>query len=216
MKIEAVRCLRQLSAATLAFVLLASPSIIIPAVNAASLPSAEITVRSTHGTPSVKIDGDTTLSGRTFFPPGVIETSETSSADINLNKLGRVSLSPSSALNLSFAEDSVSGRLISGKVRVSGPIGVSIRIETPDNVFTNDPATPTVFTLDLASGITIAAVETGTVVTASGEPAGKAQTTPTNNRSIWVPLAILGGAVGAAVIAVLIDRSDDEIVSPVR
>jgi len=215
MKIEAVR-LRQLSSATLAFVLLASPSILSPVLRAASLPSAEIIVRSTSGTPSVKVDGDATLSGRTFFPPGVIETSDTSSAEINLNKLGRVSLSPRSALNLSFIEDSVSGSLISGKVRISGPKGVSFRIDTPDNVFMNDPSTPTVFTLDLASGTTIAAVETGTVVTANGDPAGKAQTTPTSNRSIWVPLAIFGGAVGAAVIAVLIDRSDDEIVSPVR
>ncbi len=215
MKIEAVSCLRPLSAACLAFLLLASPSALISTVHAVSVPSAEINVRSSNGTPSVKVDGETTLSGRTFFPPGVIETSETSTADINLNKLGKISLSQSSALDLSFAENSVSARLISGKVRIAGPEGVSLRIETPDNVFTNDPATPTAFTLDLVSGTTVATIEAGTVVTASGEPAGKAQTTPTS-RSIWVPLAIFGGAVGAAVIAVLIERSDDEIVSPVR
>jgi hypothetical protein len=215
MKNEAVRCLQRFSVASLMFVLFAGPAVLIPPVHALILPSAEITVRSSHGAGSVKVDGETTLSGRTFFPPGVIETSETSTADIDLNKHGKISLSQNSALGLGFGENSVSARLISGKVRIASREGVSLRIETPDDVFTNDPATPTVFTLDLASGTTIATIEAGTVVTANGEPAGKAQTTSAS-RSIWLPLAIFGGAVGAAVIAVLIERSDDEIVSPVR
>ncbi len=215
MNIVAARSLKRLTASFIAFAVLSSMFLFVPATLAAGPPSAEITVRSGPGSTPVQVNGEATLSGRSFFPPGLIETSETSSADLNLNKLGKISLSPASALDLSFFESEIAGKLLSGKVRIAAPKGVSLRIETPDNVFTNDPRTSTVFTLDLTSGASIATTETGTVVTATGEPAAK-QTTSGGN-SIWIPLAIWGGAVGAAVITVLMARSDDDlVVSPIR
>ena len=215
MKVEVLDRVRRFTACIAVLAVFSGAFLAVPATLAAVPPSAEITVRSGPGTSSVKVNGETTLSGRSFFPPGLIETSETSSADLNLNKLGKISLSSGSALDLSFFENEISGRLLSGKARFAAPAGVHLQIETPDNVFKNDPATPTIFTLDLTSGAAMATTETGTVVTATGEPAGK-QTT-SGGSSIWLPLAIWGGAVGAAVITVLMTRSDDDaIVSPIR
>ena len=217
MKAVAVPCFWRLTSVFVTFALLASPSIFTAAVHAVNSPSAEITVRSAISV--VKLNGETALSGRTFFSHGLIETTPASSADVTIHKLGKVTLSPNSALDLSFSDGGVSGRLLSGELRFSAARGVTVRIETPDNVLTNDPETATVFTVDLTSGATVAICDTGTLTTATGLPAAKRQTT-TGSRSIWLPLAIFGGAVGTAAVIVLLDRLDDDdtitVISPVR
>ena len=79
--------------------------------------------------PLVMLNGERAFSGRTFFESGVITTSETASATVKLGKLGYVTLAPNSALNLNFSENTISGNVISGDVKVFNNEGVTVNIE---------------------------------------------------------------------------------------
>lgn len=127
---------------------------------------------------TVTLNGEKVFSGRTFFSSGVIATSD-NSAVINLGKLGRVSMSPNSILSLNFTEDSISGEVTAGQVRVLNNEGVKVDVKGLDN---------------------------------------EDQSSSQNNNKkagYWIPLAILGGAVGAAILFVTLNRNDD-VTSPAR
>jgi hypothetical protein len=86
--------------------------------------------RSTNGVePLVTLNGERAFSGRTFFESGVITTSETASATIKLGKLGYINLAPNSAMSLSFNENTISGKIISGDVKVFNNAGVTVNVE---------------------------------------------------------------------------------------
>jgi hypothetical protein len=91
--------------------------------------------RSTNGVePLVTLNGERAFSGRTFFESGVITTSETASATIKLGKLGYINLAPNSALSLSFNENTISGKIISGDVKIFNNEGVTVNVENlPDD-----------------------------------------------------------------------------------
>ena len=138
--------------------------------------AGEIIVSGDNAT--VTLNGEKVLSGRTFFSSGVIATSE-NSAVINLGKLGRVSMSPNSILSLNFTENSISGEVTAGTVKVLNNEGVTVDVK--------------------------------------GLDADSASSSQSGNKKAgyWVPLAILGGAVGAAILFVTLNRNDD-VTSPNR
>ena len=138
--------------------------------------AGEIIVSGDNAT--VTLNGEKVLSGRTFFSSGVIATSE-NSAVINLGKLGRVSMSPNSILSLNFTENSISGEVTAGTVKVLNNEGVTVDVK--------------------------------------GLDADSSSSSQSGNKkaSYWVPLAILGGAVGAAILFVTLNRNDD-VTSPNR
>ncbi|MEJ7849315.1 MAG: hypothetical protein WKF92_14640 [Pyrinomonadaceae bacterium] len=216
--------LRYFTATCLTLVIFANSSLFIFAAPGSAYATAEIAISGTaeNGVqPVVKINGEQAVSGRTFVSGGVVETSNTAFANISLGKLGRIGLSPNSVLSLSFTGDTISGNLSAGKITVFSAEGVSVNIITPDNAFLNDKNFKGNFTIDLASGVSAAAAEAGTLNYANGSPAAKAQTTDDDDEGgLLLPLAIFAGAVGAAVVYVLINRNDDDergvIVSPVR
>lgn len=166
--------------------------------------------------PFVKVDGEPAVSGRTFSSASVIETSETTSANISLGTVGRIGLSPNSRLSLNFTENSITGKLYSGKIRVFNSKGVSVNIETPDSSLSNNKELQGNFVIDVESGTTLATTESGSLFFEDGEPAGKAQTTPAVGSGLWIPLTIFGAIVGVAVVSVVLNRNGDGIVSPVR
>lgn len=84
--------------------------------------------------PLVMLNGERAFSGRTFFDSGVITTSETASATVKLGKLGYISLAPNSAMTLNFSENTISGKVISGDVKVFNNEGVTVNVE---NLATN-------------------------------------------------------------------------------
>ena len=128
--------------------------------------------------PTVMLNGEQVLSGRTFFESGVISTSETASATVKLGKLGYVSLAPNSAASLSFTENSISGTVMSGDVKVFNNEGVTVNVENAASA--------------------------------------NRQQTQTGGNSILVPALIFGAVVGVAVIYVLTNGDDDDVVSPAR
>jgi hypothetical protein len=134
--------------------------------------------------PSVMLNGERAFSGRTFFNAGEITTSENATATIKLGKLGYLNLAPNSVLSLDFTENSISGRLTAGDVKVFNSEGVAVNIE---NALTNLPVKPAQDDDD------------------------------DDDNDIWVPILIFSGIVGAAVVYVFTNSSDDGgVVSPAR
>lgn len=104
-------------------------------------PAGELTVKGkmpTDEKPFVLVNGDRSFTGRSVFSSGTIATTETTSAIINLGKLGRIEIAPASVMTLSFSDNSISGVLSSGDVRVSNADGVAVKINTPNDVITNE------------------------------------------------------------------------------
>ncbi len=129
---------RNVIAVCLMVTVFVSTSMIALAVPGASL-AGEIIV-SGHGVngvaPTVLLNGERAFSGRTFFNAGEITTSENASATVKLGKLGYLNLAPNSVLSLSFNENTISGRLTAGDVKVFNNEGVVVNI---DNAMTNLP-----------------------------------------------------------------------------
>lgn len=126
-----VSWLRNAAAFCLMVTVFVSSSMIALAKPGNSL-AGEITVsgHNTNGVePLVMLNGERAFSGRTFFESGVITTSETASATVKLGKLGYITLAPNSALNLNFNENTISGNVISGDVKVFNNEGVTVNIE---------------------------------------------------------------------------------------
>lgn len=161
--------------------------------------SGEITVSGSYvdgNQPSVSLNGEKALSGRTFFSSGTISTPEGTSATINLGKLGRVSMSPNSSLSLNLSDNNISGDLASGQIRVLNNEGVTVNIRTNDNVVTNDTNTAGNFTVDVTSGSTSAESEAGNVSLANGEPAAAKMT----KKQGWIAFGVVAAIVAGVVI----------------
>ena len=101
-------------AACVALAILSLYSMVVLASPAAKAPSAELLV-----TGQVTVNGENALSGVTLFSDSIITTAAKSSATVNLSKLGRVEVAPSSGLKLSFNEKSVLGLMENGSAHVS-------------------------------------------------------------------------------------------------
>lgn len=179
--------------------------------------AGEIIISGSGDKSAVLFNGERTYSGRTFFSSGVIATPETSSAVVNLGKLGRINLAPNSNLSLNFTENTISGKLSSGQIKVFSTEGVSVNIETNDNAVSSQGG---VFTVNVQSGVTQAVAESGTISLRNVPPVP--QQTPTDDddddNSILVPVLIFAGIVGAAAVYTF-TRDGDElqfIVSPNR
>jgi len=149
--------------------------------------------------PVVKVNGEAAQSGRAIFSASTITTSETSSAVINLGKIGKIELAPNTTISVSFNEKGLNGDLTAGKVTALSADNVSIK--TPDGKVTK-----------LSAGESVSA-------------ASAQQTNDDDNdggAAWWVFALILGGAAAAVVIAATTDNNDIQlgggtvVVSPSR
>lgn len=160
--------------------------------------SGEITVSgiSADGSmPSVSLNGEKALSGRTFFSSGTISTPEGISATLDLGKLGRVSMSPNSSLSLNLSENNISGDLATGQIQVLNNEGISVTIRTRDNVVTNDAQVGN-FSVDVTSGLTSAKATSGNVMMTNGQSAQQDD----DDDNYWIPVLIIGAVVGGAFL----------------
>jgi hypothetical protein len=225
MKNHVTTGLTKLSALCLVFAVLLSSSTLILASPGVKAMSAEIIVSGANNNnenPSVLLNGERAFSGRTFLSSAVIVTSDSGSAVVNMGKLGRLTVSPGSTLNLSFSENSISGELSAGQVRVFNNEGVSVNIHTPDNMVTNDAAQSGSFTVDLRSGSTQTSVESGSAYFNNDGVKTSAQNKDDDNNNhkkkmgIWIPIVIFAGIVGAAAAFTLTNGDNDTNISGVR
>lgn len=170
--------------------------------------SGEISVSSLNGSaPVVTLNGEKAMNGRSFISNGTITTDAASSATVNLGKLGMVSISPNTTVDLSLGENSITGNLTSGNVRVMNADGVAVKINTPDNVVSGKSISSDV-SVDVTSGVTTA---TGEVTMANGQPAAQMS----KSRRNWIVFGILG-AVAATAIIIWYINNDEDVVSPNR
>jgi hypothetical protein len=153
----------------------------------------------------VTVDGQKVTSGGTFFSDSTIVTASDSIAVLSLGRLGRVELLPNSSLNLTLADNVITGTMYSGRGRVSTPAGVAVKIATKDGDVSVDGSQATSFNVNTENVSTILGTETGLAELKSGTvvnavPAGEngvagalplpqqfiARLTTTGNRPITV------------------------------
>jgi hypothetical protein len=113
--------------------------------------------------PFVSVNGERAFSGRTIQSSTTITTPSTSSATINLGKLGRVELAPNSNFVLNFNEKGISGNLVSGNVRVVGNDNSENSIQTKDSVVVANQAGDKAFTVNALDNATSVTSESGVV-----------------------------------------------------
>jgi|SwirhirootsSR2_FD_contig_51_5779891_length_1580_multi_5_in_0_out_0_2 hypothetical protein len=151
--------------------------------------------------PFVFVNGEVSRSGRSVFSGSTITTSESTTAVVNLSKLGRIELAPNTALNLTFDEKGISGALTSGTVSVLGA-AENVNITTPNGK-----------TVQLAAGQS---------VSTSGQKDDKDDDDDDHGGAAWW---IWGGVFGAAAVVILWTALSDSdinvggggtVVSPTR
>ncbi len=205
----------------LTIAILTGQTMFVFAVPAGSFAAGEVTVTGTAKTgekPFVLINGDPAFSGRTFFADGTITTPEASSASIDFGKIGRINLGPDSTLTLRVSETNITGMLSTGSIRVSNSDGVSVKIETPDDMITNEGISASRFTINVAGNKSSVAAESGVVRYNNGLSSMKDDDDDDDDDddgNIWVPIIIIGGAIGAVLFFTVLNDDDDDV-SPVR
>ena len=205
--------LRSLTGLSLVITLFISSSMVVLAAPGNSL-AGEIIVsgQNVNGMePSVSLNGENAITGRTFFSSAKIETPENISVTINLGKLGRVSLSPDSSLNLVLTENGISGELNSGKMQLFNSPGVSVNIRTNNDLVTNDASQAGDVTVDATSGSTVATSEIGEAFV-NGEPAAAKMS---KRKQGWIIFGVIAAGVATALIIYGVTRNDT-VVSPRR
>jgi ferric-dicitrate binding protein FerR (iron transport regulator) len=172
-------------AAVVAVAILSVYSMVALASPGAKAPSGELSIAG-----QVTVNGEAAVTGGTVFSESIINTAEKSVATVNLSKLGRVELSPSSNLKLSFTDKSISGLLENGTARVSTLAGTSVNFTTKDGVVVVDGSQATSFTVNVVKGVTsltttsgVAQLHVGSTVkqVAAGESASAGTPTPKND-----------------------------------
>jgi hypothetical protein len=143
-------------AACVAVAILSVYSMVVLASPAAKAPSGELSIAG-----QVTVNGENALSGGTVFSDSIITTAEKSNATVNLSKLGRVDLSPSSNLKLSFTDKSIMGLLESGTAHVATLAGTSVNFTTKDGVVVVDGSQATSFTVNVIKGVTSLTTHSG-------------------------------------------------------
>jgi hypothetical protein len=83
-------------------------------------------------TGQVTINGQNAVTNSSVVSGSTITTGANSSATVSLGKVGRVEISPDSSIMLKFNDNSITGVLSAGDVRVSNSIGVAATITTKD------------------------------------------------------------------------------------
>jgi len=150
--------------------------------------------------PTVMLNGESVMTGRTFFSAGTIATPENINSTVRIGKLGYVTLAPNTNLSLSFNENTISGTLSAGQVKVSNAEGVSVKIQTNAGLVTSES--------NLASNFTVNAEKAARQDDDDDDADGN---------SALGPILVFSGIVAAVVIIVLVNREEDDlVVSPVR
>jgi hypothetical protein len=116
----------------------------------------------------VTVDGQKVTSGGTFFSDSTIVTAADSTAVLSLGRLGRIELLPNSSINLTLADNAITGTMYSGRSRVSTPEGVAVKIVTNDGDVSVDGSQATSFNVNTENVSTILGTETGLAELKSG------------------------------------------------
>lgn len=200
--------------------------------------TAEISV-----TGQVTVNGQSAVSNSTVISGSTIVTGTDSTATVSIGKTGRVELSGDSNLTLQFSDNSITGVLSSGKVRVTNGAGVAATITSKDTVAIADASQSDTFVVEVECSHTHVDTAAGIVTMREGSndkqivagtsgTAGNLSQTGCQPclRPNSAPPVRFGGpwwlvlvAAGVAGVAILVGRKTDTdingqviIVSPTR
>lgn len=109
--------------------------------------TGEITVNG-----SVSVNGQPAVSSSTIVSGSTIVTGANSSAIINLGKNGRIEILDDSTLTLKFTENSITGILSTGKIRVSNAAGIGTTFTTANSTVIADAGQANSFSIDVGCG----------------------------------------------------------------
>ena len=172
--------------------------------------------------PGVMLNGERVLSGQTFFSTGVISTSERGLATVNLGKLGHINLSSGSVLSINITENSISGDLSAGQIKVFADNGVAVNIKTVDGIINNDKNQTGIYTIDVRSGATKTVTEQGLISLNNGttntplQSGQQSSDDDDDDNDYLVPLLVVAGIAAVVTIIIVANNDDDEVTSPVR
>jgi hypothetical protein len=198
----------------------------------------EITV-----TGQVTVNGQAAVSNSTIVSGSTIVTGPDSSAIVSLGKAGRVEIGADSSLTLRFTDNSITGIVSQGKVRVANAAGVATTFTTKDATIIADAGQADSFGIDVECSHThvdttagVVTMREGTndkqIVAGTSAVAGNLAQTgcrpclrPGSAPPVPVggPWWLLLAAAGVAAVAILIGGGDDNtpggpvvVVSPSR
>lgn len=102
----------------------------------------------------VSVDGQPAISNSTIVSGSTITTGANSSALINLGKNGRVEILGDSSLTLKFTDNSITGSLTAGKIRVTNSAGIGTTFTTTNATVIADAGQSNSFAIDAGCGDT--------------------------------------------------------------
>lgn len=170
----------------------------------------ELIVAGANDSSFVTVDGERAVSGRSIMSSSTITTPANTGATISLGKAGRVEIAPDSTVSLNFTEKAISANLAAGKVKVFNAAGVESKISTKDETVTADANQNNLLSVDLLTGKTNAAAETGSATLSNGAKVGQTSggSGGLSSSEVLIPVAIFAGIV--AISAIYVFTQDDD------
>lgn len=142
------------------------PAAVLGASSGTPVPAAGVLSVSGH----VLVDGTPGLSGQTCFSGSTFVVAERSRSTLTLRNRGSVELSAETTLKLDFSDESATGALDGGRLRVFVPAGVAARFTTADATVHSDSGQPALFSVEIErGGATTVSVELGQVEMSAGK-----------------------------------------------
>lgn len=120
-------------------------------------------------TGSVTLNGTSVSSGITVLNNSQVKTGRSSSATVNLGKLGRIKLEPESELVLQFNNSLIGGNQLAGLTAISANKGIKTRVSTPHVLVEGDGADVGLVSIDVKPEYTCVVANRGAVRLTSGQ-----------------------------------------------
>ncbi len=120
-------------------------------------------------TGTVTLNGTSVTSGIAVFNNSQVKTAYSSSATVNLGKLGRIKLEPESEIDLQFANGLIGGNQLSGLTAISANKGIRSRVSTPHVLVEADGADVGLVSIDVKPEYTCVVVNRGNFRLTAGQ-----------------------------------------------
>lgn len=120
-------------------------------------------------TGAVTMNGTAVTSGMTVFNNSQVKTARSSSATVNLGKLGRIKLEPESEMVLQFDNSLIGGNQLAGLAAISANKGIRSKVTTPHVLVEADGTEMGLVSVDVKPEYTCVVVNRGNVRLTAGQ-----------------------------------------------
>ena len=181
---------------------------------------------------SVKVNGESVVSGRSVASPAEIFVPAETEAVLNLGNTGRIEISAGTNISLTFNETSISGDLTQGRIKVFSAAGTNVVIKTEDAQVVNDKTQNDTFMVEIVGFTTALVTDAGQakingVNVAAGESTSalpnKRASQPTrprvagkNNSTLYLLFGSAAAAIAVTIALAVSSNNNSNNVSPTR